>query len=124
MGSDNPERKTLTVEIFLNISRHNPDMTYGDFIFLTAGKTMTQVCSEEEEDLQCSVRQKFVAGNVQSPGRVCFSQAGRQANHQSRLLLINVTTFHIKHSKNIKLILITVPATVAPFFPFSTQYSD
>ena len=33
------------------ISRHNPGLSYGDFIFVTAGKALTQVCSEEEEDL-------------------------------------------------------------------------
>ena len=36
------------------ISRHNPGLTYGDFIFLSAGKAMSQVCldcPEKEEDL-------------------------------------------------------------------------
>ena len=43
-------------------------------------------------------------GNIQLPGRISFSQAGSQANHQSRLLHINVTSLHLKHEKNIKLI--------------------
>ena len=74
----------------ITFARHNPDLTYGDFIFVTAAKNISQVSSLHQASKQ-SMHLIFFEGTVQFPRRNCLTQVGGETYHRPRMLYSNVT---------------------------------
>ena len=64
--------------------------------FWLLGRPWPRYAQRKRKTFSCrTIIYQFVVGNVKFSGGICVPQAGRQTNHHSRLLFINVTSQQI-----------------------------